>query len=862
MIFSAKILKKALIFVTFSGIFIYGGTGGMSAQSVWEKKTGYYIVKGMVTDSVTGQPLPHASVTIAGARGGAVADGNGVFEFKVPASARMLQAAMVGYNSKHIPLKQTSHNMYMVALSPSTTTLDEIVVKRGKYSKRNNPAVDFVRRIRAMGSETDPLRNDYYHFNRYERITIALNDFEHSDSDAVIKRFPFLIEHVDTSEVSGKPVLPLSVRETKSHSYYRRDPRSEKTLISGRRNDGIDEFIDPAAMQTFMEDVLREVDLYDTDINLLQNRFVSPLSAIGPDFYRYYLTDTVQLDGERCIVLSFYPRNKAAFGFSGHIYVPEQDSTMFIKQVDMRVPRDINLNFVDNLILSQNYEKAPDGSRLKTGDDLTMELRMVPGTPSIYVRRSTLYDGHSFDAPEDMGVFSTTGPVAEADSATMRSDEWWTRERLKPVDSRGEGRVGLLMKRLRSVPLYYWGEKVVRALSVGYVPVGSPPRFDIGPLNTFMSFNSIEGLRLRFGGITTANLNDRWFFRAMGSYGFKDHRWKYMGEAEYSFVHKRYHSREFPVHSLRFTTSYDINFPGQNYYFTNPDNFFLSLKRKSDYMAVYKRLNELKYTLELRNNFSVTASMSHSRLYATEWMPFVNGHGDILSNFNEAVMQLQLRYAPGEKFYQTTSERIPVNLDAPVLIMRHTLALRGFMGTRYPINKTEISFQKRFWMSAFGYLDTRIGGAHVWSRSPFLYLLIPNANLSYTIQPESYALINPMEFINDSQCNWELTYWANGALLNTLPYIKRLKLREVVSFRGVWGRLSDRNNPLLNPELMVYPPSATTRAMDEGPYMELSAGLDNILRCLRVEYVWRLSYRDVPYAIDRSGLRISFHMTF
>ncbi|MDE6285384.1 MAG: DUF5686 and carboxypeptidase regulatory-like domain-containing protein, partial [Muribaculaceae bacterium] len=612
---------------------------------MWEKKTGYYIVKGMVTDSITGEPLPYASVKLAGSTGGAVADSKGVFEFKVPAGAKAIQAAMMGYSSKLIPLKQSSHNMYVVRLSPAKAQLEELVVKRRKYSKRNNPAVDFVRRIRTLEAETDPRRNDYYDFERYERITIALNNFEHSDSDAVIKRFPFLLEHVDTSEVSGKPVLPLSVRETMSHSYYRKSPRGEKTVVSGRRNDGIDEFIDPAAMQTFMEDVLREVDLYGNDINILQNRFVSPLSSIGPDFYRYYLTDTVEVDDEKCIVLSFYPRNKAAFGFSGHIYVPENDTTMFIKRVDMRVPRDINLNFVDNLILTQSYAKAPDGSRLKSKDDLTMELRIAPGTPSIYVRRSTLYDKHGFEQPDEEHIFSSIGDVIEADSAAMRSEDWWADARLKPVDSHGEGRVGLLMKRLRRVPLYYWGEKIVRALSVGYVPVGKPPRFDIGPLNTFMSFNSIEGLRLRFGGITTANLNDRWFFRAMGSYGFKDRKWKYKGEAEYSFIKKRYHSREFPVHSLRFTTSYDIDFPGQNYYFTNPDNFFLSLKRESDRMAVYKRLNELTYTLELRNNFSVTASLSHSRLFATEWMPFINGYGDKLGNFNEAMLRLEVRYA-------------------------------------------------------------------------------------------------------------------------------------------------------------------------------------------------------------------------
>ncbi|MDE6136506.1 MAG: carboxypeptidase-like regulatory domain-containing protein, partial [Muribaculaceae bacterium] len=510
-------------------------------------------------------------------------------------------------------------------------------------------------------------------------------------------------------------VLPLSVRETLSRVDFRRSPRSEKVTVLGQRSEGVDEMVDKASMQTFMEDVLREVDLYANDINMLQNRFVSPLSRIGPDFYKYYLTDTVEVDGERCAVLSFYPHNKAAFGFSGHVYVPVGDPSMFIKRVDMRVPRDINLNFVDNMLLSQTFVKAPDGSRLKTLDDLVLELSVIPGTQSIYVRRSTVYDGHSFDAPADSSVFRTLGRSVFADSAALRSDNWWQRSRLKPVASRGEGRVGLLMKRLRGVPLYYWGEKVVRTLTVGYVPTGNPSRFDVGPVNTMISYNSIEGLRLRGGGVTTANLSRRWFARGMAAYGFKDHKWKYMAELEHSFRDKAYHSREFPVHALRLTSTYDLDFIGQHYNFTNADNVFLSLKRFSDKMAVYKWWHRLSYIMELRNNFSVTATAGWERMEATPWVQFTDGYGRSRSHFDEAVLKLQLRYAPGEKFYQTTSQRIPVNRDAPVFMLTHTLAFPRFLGSEFAVNKTEFVFSKRFWFSAFGYLDTMLGAGHVWS---------------------------------------------------------------------------------------------------------------------------------------------------
>lgn len=845
-----------------SAFFALAGFAAVQAQSVWEQKTGHYLVRGIVTDSITGEPLPYASVTLTGTSGGAVADSKGVFEFKVPASAKKLHAAMVGYHSKSVNVVQTSHNMYVIRLSPASTQLGELVVRRGKYSKKNNPAVDFVRRIKAAAADSDPLRHPYYNHMKYERITLAINNFEHNDSDALIRKFPFLLEHTDTSEVSGRPVLPLSVRETFSRYDFRRSPRSEKTTVLGRRSEGIDEMVDKRSMQTFMEDVLRDVDLYDNDINLLQNRFVSPLSRIGVDFYKFYLTDTVEVDGERCVVLSFYPHNKAAFGFSGHVYVPEGDTTMFIKRVDMRVPRDINLNFVDNLLLSQSFVRASDGTRLKTRDDLVMEARVMPGTPQVYVRRLSIFDNHGFDAPDDSTVFSRLGRTLSADSADARSDMWWAQARLKPIEQRGEGRVGLLMRRLRSVPLFYWGEKAVRTMVVGYVPTGNPSSFDIGPLNTFASFNSVEGLRLRLGGVTTANLNRRLFARGMAAYGFKDHRWKYAAELEYSFRDKEYHSREFPINSIRLNSGYDLDFIGQHYYFTNGDNVFLSLKRMSDRKATYRLRNSLTYTLELPNNFSVVAGLSHERQYATAMVPFENGFGRRFHHYDETAMSVELRYAPGEKFYQTTSMRIPINLDAPIVSLRHTMALKGVAGSEFSINKTELNFQKRFWLSAFGYVDTMLGAGYVWGESPFISLLMPNANLSYTIQPESFALINPMEFINDSQFNWELSYWANGAILNWIPAVKRLKFREVFSFRGVWGNLSRRNNPLHNDAVLRFPAGTAQHTMNQGPYMEASVGIDNILKCLRLDYVWRLNYLDVPYEIDRHGLRVSFHMTF
>lgn len=822
---------------------------------------GNYFVRGIVRDSISDEPIPYASIVVGNSGRGGVTDSQGIFEMSVPNSARSLQITCVGYEKKVLPIKRGNVNMYAVYLSPSTTELREVVVKKGKYSKKNNPAVDFQRRLRSDASLTDPERNDYYGYDKYERITLGLNEFNAADHAAMARKIPELAEHIDTSEVSGKPYLSLLVKEKKSRRNFRRSPRAVKETIEGSRSVGIDEMFDQQSMRILAEDILREIDLYENDINILQNRFVSPLSRIAPDFYKFYLTDTVEVDGERCIVLSFYPHNRAAFGFTGHVYVPEADTTMFIRKVEMSIPREINLNWVDNMYISQTFDRAADGSRLKTSDVVTMELSVVAGKGKMYASRRTAYSDHSFEAIAD-SVFRGAGATIELAGAKMRDDEFWAEARAGAAIKSGEKRLDLFMHKIRRMPLIYWGERIIKILFSGYVPIGKDSKFDFGPVNSVMSFNSIEKVRLRVGGMTTANLSPRWFGRFYVAYGVHDHRWKYQVEAEYSFLDKEYHSREFPSQSIRLVSMYDLDRPGEHYDYTSPDNIVLSLGRVKNDRATYRRYNSIAFNYETRDNFTGNIEIANIRQEAAPTMPLIDGFGQDIRHFSENQVVITLRYAPGEKFYQTRTYRIPINLDAPAITLRQTLALKGLFGTRYSINKTELDLAKRWWFSAWGYLDTYLSGGHVWSTSSFLSLHIPNVNTSYIVQPRSFALMNPMEFITTTYAAADITYYANGALLNYVPQVKKLKLREVFGFRAFWGRLDNRCNPALHPELPVFPAETGITKLNRGPYMEASVGLENIFRVLRVDYVWRLNYRNVPYRIDRGGVRIAVHLTF
>lgn len=820
-----------------------------------------YHLSGIVRDSLTLEPLPYTSVNISGKASGTLTDSKGIFELAVPDTCSSLSISSLGYNRKIVKIKKGRINLYDIMLSPEATELKEVVIHRSKYSKKNNPAVEFVRRLRDNAGKTDPRRNEFYNFSKQRIMTLGLNDFGTTEEHkALFKRFPFLWEFVDTSEVSGKPVLNLVVKETTADVHYRREPRSEKEITTGVRQQGVDEMLEGENLKVMLDDLLREIDLYDDDINLLTNRFVSPLSRIAPDFYRFYLTDTVKIDTSRYVVLSFYPRNKQTFGFNGQLYVPLGDQS-FIKKVTMRTPRDINVNFIENLVIEQEFDRAPDGSRLKTADNLTIEASIIPGKPAFYVKRNVAYANHDFNAPTDMAIFDQLGSELIDKDAEKRDSTFWENRNLVKV-THNERRIDEMMRKLRSVPIYYWSEKFLKIMFSGYVATAKNSKFDYGPVNTTISFNPIEGTRLRAGGMTTANLSKRWFGRGYAAFGTKDHRWKYGVEAEYSFHDKKYHSREFPVHSLRLSSLYDVDMLGQHYEYTNSDNMFLSLKRFTDYNATYHNVNKLEYTLELQNNFSVLATLKNERQFDSPYIKFVDGTGRSFRHYTENSLSVQLRYAPGEKFIQSKSYRVPVNLDAPVFTLTHTFAPGNFLGSDFQLNKTELGVSKRIWLSAFGYIDTAARGGIVWSRSPFINLFIPNANLSYTIQRGSFALMNPMEFVNDSYASLDFNYFLNGAIFNYIPLVKKLKWREVVTFRGLWGHLSHRNDPTLNPGLFRFPDPEQVTRMSSRPYMEVSAGIENIFKVLRVDYVWRLSYLDVPYEIDRRGLRIAVHVRF
>ncbi|MDE6272785.1 MAG: carboxypeptidase-like regulatory domain-containing protein [Muribaculaceae bacterium] len=736
----------------------------------------------------------------------------------------------------------------------------EITGFSGRYSKKDNPAYALMKKIRSTKELGDPRILPEYSEDFYTKIVYGINnvrpeDFNQHDRKRILESY------ADTAVHTRLPVVLLSLREKAGTILHSLNFLKDKTIIKADRSVGIDDELGNENIGKMLEDVLTESDIYSESIPLMQQRFVSPLSHIADNFYKYYLGDTILIDGKKHITLEFSPHSPESFGFMGKLYVEEGDSTCFVRKVEMRVPRYINLNYVDNIFITQEYYKDSYGKRHKSLDDISLELSVMSNVPSMYARRVSRYDRPDFNLDASLHNFLyDANNYIVFENANLQPWDKWNDFRMIPL-SRAEGDMGSMMSRLRQYPAIYWGEKILKILVSGYVATSKDSKFDFGPINTLISYNTIEGARLRIGGLTTANLSPHWFGRGYVAYGFKDHKVKYNAELEYSIAHKNYHSREFPINSLRLHYKYDLDAIGQHYTYTNNDNVFLSLRREKTRLALYHREAGATYQVELSNHFSFLGSFTHNIYHDTPWMPFIDGHDHQISKIIQAGFKVELRYAPGEKFYQGRSVRVPVNNDAPVVKLTHIYMPARLLGNTYCLNSTEISLSKRLWFSAFGCADIILKGGKIWSQVDYPSLMWPNANLSFTIQNESYSLMNPMEFPLDYYGSLDMTYFGNGILFNHIPGVKRLKLREVITFKGLMGGLTSKNDPEKNTALFRFPEGSATARLTSKPYIEFGVGIDNILTCLRLDYIWRLTYRNVPDA-PHSGIRVSLHFSF
>ncbi len=841
--------------------------------SVYNTLSGQVVTtaSGVVKDSISGEVLSYVSVIFKNSIIGNMTDDNGAFKIQNDKGYSTIVVSSMGYENKEIQLRKGKDNRgLLIELRPTSYELAEVVVKpkREKYSRKNNPAVDLIRKVIEHKDDNRIESKDEYQTETYEKLSLALDDFNPNLDSKIGKKFKFVKNYLDTSEFNGKPILTLSVRETLSDYYYRKKPKSKKIIIKGKHMQGVDKTLDEGGISANLEEIFQGINIFDNNINLLLNRFVSPLSStLAVSYYKYYIMDTLDIGGNKCVDLAFVPVNSESYGFTGRLYIT-LDGNYSLKKFLLNVPTHINLNFVDKLRIEQEFKQMPDSTWVLDTENTFVNFYIVSGAQHFYAHQLRSYDKYKFDVANRDSVFGLTGEKHITKLANQQTDSFWIKNRHIPLKEK-ESALSELLKQMKKVPVFNVIIKTAEILISGYIPTGKDrqrSKFDFGPMNTMFSSSSLEGFRMRLSGMTTANLHPNIFGSGYVAYGVDDRKLKYNGTFTYSFDKKEYHPGEFPRNNLSLIHEYDVYTPGQDFLFTSKDNMFVAIKVGTPLTHMqYIRKTMLQYEKEWLNHFSINTWVRHENNKAAGTLTYdrmnLDGTTTRLSSFDKTELGVQLRFAPGERPYNGRAGRdSPFNLskDAPIFTLSHQLGLK-VLGGDYKFNHTEFSAYKRIWLSSFGHIDAMVKAGKIWDKVPFPLLILPNTNQSLTIQPEAFNMMNAMEFVTDQYVSWYLTYYLKGWILNRIPVIKWLKLREVVSFSGIYGGLTNKNNPALTPGLYRLPDG--TAPMGNQPYMEFSVGLENILKVLRIDYYRRISYLDNP-GIKKGGVRIALRFSF
>jgi hypothetical protein len=850
-----KILKFSILF-----LFLITFLEAYSQNNVIITK-----VRGIVIDAESQEPLSFVGVTwLNKSNNGTLTDEEGNFLLTAKDTTSRIFVSCIGYKNNILKIRVGKTQTDTVRMIPDIKAIKDVVVKpkKIKYRNKGNPAVELIDRVIKNKSKNREEGLGFYTYEKYEKLQFSLSDVsQRLENSKILSKFKFVFDNVDTSVMPGKKVVPIFLKETLSDVYYRKTPLKNDEFVKADRIVRFDEYLNSRSISNSLRFLYQNINIYDNNINLLSNQFISPISAVAPTFYKYFIMDTVIANESKCVRLSFFPRNKTDFLFQGQMYVM-LDSSYAVKKIDMTINKDINLNWVKELSIVQEFEKISDKGWILTTDETSIDFGITQEQLGVYGQRKVSYKNFQFDESKADSIYASLKKTKDQETDN-RKDEFWLANRHFPL-SKPEQRIYSIMDSVKHLKAFKRAMDITFFASSGYI--GSRGDIEIGPANTFYSYNPIEGSRIRFGGRTTPRFSKKIYFDAYGAYGTSDKKYKYNFSATYLFTHKTIF--DYPLKTLKISYQNDIQIPGQELQYTQENNVLLSFKRGSNDKMYYNKTFKVEHLNEFQNHFSYSVGYEFTREIPTGNL-FYN-QVDYLLHTNDPMhidisqMNFSLRYAPNEQFFQGKVYRNPIVNKYPVLQIHYSIGSK-LIGSDFDYSRLQLDASKRFYLSFLGYTDVTLEGGKIFGKVPYPLLDIHRANQTYSYQPLSYNLMNFLEFVSDKYVALYADHCFNGFFLNKIPLMKRLKFREFVTAKVLYGGISSLNDPNSASNLFRFPVNdqgkPITYTFGNKPYVETSVGVSNILKFFRVDYVQRITYLDHPN-ISKTGVRVSVKVDF
>ena len=818
------------------------------------------LISGVVTDAKTKEPLPSVAVSLENTTVGVYTDLNGRYSIVTSATSYKLKFDFLGYEDIERVIIPGKKQVINVGMTPTEIMLNEVIIRPAKkvYRNKNNPSVELIERVIKNKDINRKESLDYYKYEKYDKVVFSVSNIkDKARENGPLKDIQFIFKNMDTTRQDGRKNLPLFIQESESDYYYRKNPQATKEVVNAEKTINFDEYIDPRGVNAYLRYLYQNINIYDNEIFFLTNKFLSPIASSAPGFYRYFIQDTADYDGTKCIRMFFEPRNPADFLFHGFLLIT-YDTTYAIRKIDMSFNKGINIDWIKDVRIVQNFDKVQEKTWILTKDDILIDFGITEKLPGMLGERSVSYNKYSINEPIADTVFKGR-LIDRKENGINKSNAYWDSVRNPPLKSY-ESNIYSLIDSVKTVPSFRRNMDIIMLISTSFY---TRKKIEIGPVGTFYSFNPTEGQRIKFGGRTTPSFNKNFYFETYLAYGFNDMKTKYGFTATWSIPHTSIYF--FPVNSVKINYHFDTSIPGQETEFFAPDNIFLSFTRGVNNKIYYNKTFLIEYLNELKNHFSYTIGYNLTKQFAggdLHFMPSDSTSDAEIPGINIAEVYTTLRYAPNEEFYQGKLYRDPIPSRYPVLQLRYTVGSKN-LGNDYNYQKLQLSVSRRFYLSIVGYTDIELEAGKVFGTVPYPYLFIHNANQTYIFQKYSYNMMNFLEFVSDRYVALNIDHSFNGFFFNKIPLLKKLKLREVATLKVLYGGVGSNNNPGLHSGLFKYPEDANgvplTYTLENKPYVEASVGCSNIFRILRVDLVKRITYLNLPNA-PSWGIRVKIRL--
>uniref|UniRef100_UPI004048EF65 DUF5686 family protein n=1 Tax=Flavobacterium sp. TaxID=239 RepID=UPI004048EF65 len=804
-------------------------------------------VSGVVVDE-NNEPIPYANVYFKNSTEGLITNENGRFYLESEKNYSVLIISFIGYTTQEIKLvKSVSYNMEIKLQEGEI--LDEVVIYSGKLSKKNNPAIDILRKIWARKRKNGLRQFKQYEYNKYEKVEFDMNTIDSAFmASKLFKGMEFIFEQVDTSNITGKTYLPIFINESISDVYGDNNSSKEREILKANKNSG---FNTNQQIIAFVKDLYADYDIYDNYLKFFDKDFVSPLSRTGIDVYNYALADSTFIDNKWCYNIIFYPRRKGELTFKGDFWV--NDTTFAIKKINMAVTKSANINWVKEIYIEQEFEVLNDSVFLLKRDHFMSDfaLRKKEESKGVYGKRTTLFKNHQFDIEKPAKFYREE--VNFYDNAIYsQSDEFWQENRFESL-SKDELGVYTMLDTLQTVKKFKQMYNLVSILGSGYIQKGF---IDYGPIFSVFGYNDVEGLRLRVGGRTYFGPNDRWRLQAYTAYGFKDNKGKYGFSGKWLVNTKNRlilsggNRRDVEQIGASLTTTNDVL--GRSFassaLFTTATNDKLTNINLTSFGAEIEPLKN--FTLQTGFSYRTleTASTTFNLNYFTDIE-----NGIVKGNLEQSEAYFQIDYTPGRKTIGYGVERTLVDSNFSRFFINVSKGLKGPFGSDFNYERVQLYFKQPANIGGFGrmFFITELG--KTFGDVPLGLLSVVPGNPTYFLIENTFNNLNFYEFVTDTYATFQLEHHFNGRLFSRVPLLREMNLREIVGIKGVYGSISDSNRALNASDLTYLAP--------ENGYWEYSAGIGNIFKVFRIDVSWRGTYRTLPDA-NNFAIKGSFGFYF